>query len=150
MWGYKPIPGAKTPEEEKPTLDRVGARAGREAVPALLDRRPGRHRSRATTPKPSATATRSTATTLGLKNLARVSEMLVAATTTKAGDPWDELEEVYGRMAGQWTTELGHVVKVIGGVDSQQKHIGQEGVRFTTVPKARQKEAVQFLLQNAF
>ncbi len=22
MWGYKPIPGAKTPEDEKPTLDK--------------------------------------------------------------------------------------------------------------------------------
>jgi hypothetical protein len=53
-------------------------------------------------------------------------------------------------MAGQWTTELNHVVKIIGGVESQQKHIGQEGVRFTTVPKARQVAAVQFLLQNAF
>ena len=33
---------------------------------------------------------------------------------------------------------------------SQQKHIGQTGVRFTSVPKARQAEAVKFLLDNAF
>ena len=63
------------------------------------------------------------------------------ATNYKTGDPCDELEEVYGRMVGQWTTEMNHVVKVIGGVDSQQKHIGQNGVRFVTVAKSRQQEA---------
>src|SRR5207344_1753377 len=90
------------------------------------------------------------ATSLGLKNLARVSEMLMKATNYKVGDPWDELQEVYGRMVGQWTTEMGHVVRIIGGVDSQQKHIGQNGPRFVTVPRARQAEALQFLLANAF
>jgi hypothetical protein len=43
-----------------------------------------------------------------------------------------------------------HVVILIGGVESQQKHIGQQGVRFVTVAKAKQVEALQFLLQNAF
>src|SRR6185369_16844968 len=59
-------------------------------------------------------------------------------------------EEVYGRMVGQWTTEMGHVVRVIGGVDSYQRHIGQQGARFVTVPKERQAEALKFLLQSAF
>jgi hypothetical protein len=76
--------------------------------------------------------------------------MLLKATTTRTGDPYSELNEVYGRMVGQWSTEMGHVVRVIGGVDSKQQHIGQDGMRFVTVPKARQVEAVQFLLNNAF
>jgi Met-zincin len=42
------------------------------------------------------------------------------------------------------------VVKIIGGEDSQQVHIGQQGVRFKTVPKARQADALQFLMNNAF
>ena len=37
------------------------------------------------------------ATALGIKNLSRVSEILMKATNYKTGDPWDELEEVYGR-----------------------------------------------------
>jgi len=41
-------------------------------------------------------------------------------------------------MVGQWTTEMGHVIRVIGGMDSQQKHIGQTGPRFVTVAKTRQ------------
>ena len=38
----------------------------------------------------------------------------------------------------------------MGGVLSQQRHVGQDGVRFTPVPRARQAAALQFLLANAF
>ena len=31
----------------------------------------------------------------------------------------------------QWTTDMDHVTNVIGGYNSQQKHVGQTGVRFT-------------------
>jgi hypothetical protein len=149
MWGYKPIPGAKTPEEEKPTLDKWARE--QDEKPYLRFSTEGQGN---TDPGDNTEAVGDgnavEATRLGFRNLARVSEILVAATTSKVGDPFDELEQVYGRMASQWTTELGHVVKVIGGVESQQRHIGQEGPRFWTVPREKQKEAVDFLLQNAF
>ena len=45
---------------------------------------------------------------------------------------------------------MNHVTSIVGGFQSQQKHIGQTGPRFTPVPKARQAEAVKFLLDNAF
>ena len=149
MWGYKPIPGAKTPEQEKKVLDQwareqdekpylrfstaqaAGADPG-DQTEAVGDIDPVR------------------ATMLGLKNLSRVSEMLLSATSTRVGDPYDELAEVYARMVGQWTTEMNHVVRQIGGFDSQQKHIGQKGARFTPVVKARQESALKFLLDNAF
>ena len=149
MWGYRPIPGAATPEAEKPTLDRWARE--QDEKPYLRFSTEGQG---ATDPGDNTEAVGDadavTATTLGIKNLARVSEMLVKATSYKTGAPWDELEEVYGRMVGQWTTGMGHVVRVIGGVDSQQKHIGQTGVRFVTVARARQQQALQFLLDNAF
>jgi len=53
-------------------------------------------------------------------------------------------------MMGQWATELSHVTQIVGGFDSQEKHGGQEGVRFQIVPKERQAEAVKFLNENAF
>jgi hypothetical protein len=53
-------------------------------------------------------------------------------------------------MVSQWQTELNHVARVVGGFTSQQKHIGQQGVRFVTIAKEKQSEALQFLLQNAF
>ncbi|NJM52063.1 MAG: hypothetical protein HC846_00925 [Blastocatellia bacterium] len=76
-------------------------------------------------------------------------KLLVPATTTEKGMPYDELTEMYPRMLGQWTLEMNHVAQIVGGYDSQQKHIGQNGVRFTLIPKARQIEAVKFLSENA-
>jgi hypothetical protein len=149
MWGYKPIPGARTSEDEKPTLDKWARE--QDEKPYLRFSTEGAEGSDPgdeTEAVGDSDAVRATA--LGVKNLGRVSEMLISATSTKVGDPWTELEEVYGRMVSQWTTEMNHVVRLVGGFTSQQKHIGQQGVRFTTVPKDKQAEAVKFLLQNAF
>ena len=148
-WGYAPIPGASTPAEEKPTLDEWAREQDdhpeyRFSTAGSSGSDPGEQ----TEAIGDIDAVQ--ATTLGLRNLQRVSEMLLAATSTRVGDPWDELEEVYGRLFGQWQTEMNHVVRIIGGFDSQQKHIGQDGVRFTLVPKARQEEAMAFLQENAF
>ena len=78
--------------------------------------------------------------------------MLLDATATEAaaGDPYDDLDGLYGRLVGQWALELNHVAAVVGGVRSQQKHIGQEGVRFTTIPRETQAEALAFLNDHAF
>jgi hypothetical protein len=149
MWGYKPIPGATTPEAEKPTLDKWARE--QDEKPYLRFSTAGQG---GTDPGDQTEAVGDIdpvmATTLGLKNLSRVSEMLLAATSTRVGDPWDELAEVYGRMVGQWQTEMNHVARLVGGFDSQQKHIGQNGVRFMTVRRERQSNAVKFLLDNAF
>ena len=150
MWGYKPIPGAKTPEDEKPTLDKWARE--QDEKPYLRFSTEGQG---GTDPGDNTEAVGDgdavEATRLGIRNLARVSEMLLtAATVNYQGEPFDELEQVYGRMVGQWTTEMNHVVRIIGGVDSTQRHIGQQGVRFSTVPRAKQVEALNFLLQNAF
>src|SRR6185295_4563234 len=89
------------------------------------------------------------ATGLGIKNLKRVADMLLPATS-HMGEPYDDLEELYARMLGQWTLELNHVTGIVGGFNSQQKHNGQDGVRFVIVPKEKQAAAVRFLNENAF
>jgi hypothetical protein len=53
-------------------------------------------------------------------------------------------------MLGQWALEMNHVAAIVGGFSSQQKHIGQQGVRFTPIPRDRQANAVRFLNENAF
>src|SRR5215467_9972437 len=88
-------------------------------------------------------------TALGIKNLKRVADMLLPATS-HPGEPYDDLDELYGRMLGQWATELNHVTAIVGGFNSQQKHAGQEGVRFVIVPREKQAAAVRFLNENAF
>lgn len=159
-WGYKPVPGAKTPDAEKPMLDQWAREQDskpflRFTVETNNSSDPGESPETPDTaavqlPGPVGDTDAVTAATLGLKNLSKVSAMLMPATTTKVGDPWDDLEEVYGRMASLWSVEIAPVVRVIGGEDSQQLHIGQEGVRFKTVPKQRQTLALDFLLNNAF
>jgi hypothetical protein len=148
MWGYKPIPGAKTPDDEKKTLD-AWARE-QDSKPWLrfstADAR-GSDPGENTEAVGDADAVASTA--LGIKNLKRVADMLLPATS-HPGEPYDDLDELYGRMLGQWATELNHVTAIVGGFNSQQKHAGQDGVRFVIVPKERQAAAVRFLNENAF
>lgn len=148
MWGYKPIPGAKTADDEKKTLD-AWARE-QDSKPYL---RFSTADSRGSDPGENTEAVGDgdaiVATGYGIKNLKRVADMLLPATS-QPGEPYDDLEELYGRLLGQWATELNHVSGLVGGFNSQQKHSGQEGVRFTIVPRERQMAAVRFLNENAF
>ena len=148
MWGYKPIPGAKSPDAEKKTLDEWARE--QDAKPYL---RFSTADSRGSDPGENTEAVGDgdavVSTALGIKNLKRVADMLLPATS-HAGEPYDDLEELYGRMLGQWATELNHVTGIVGGFNSQQKHAGQDGVRFVMVPREKQAAAVRFLNENAF
>ena len=148
MWGYKPIPGARTADEEKKTLDEWARE--QDSKPwfrfSTADTR-GSDPGENTEAVGDADAVSSTA--LGIKNLQRVADMLLPATS-HPGEPYDDLLEIYGRMLGQWATELNHVAAIVGGFNSQQKHAGQDGVRFTIVPREKQAAAVRFLNDNAF
>ena len=147
-WGYAPVQ-AKTSQEERPTLDKWARE--QDATPWFRFSTSGSGGSdpgELTEAVGDADAVKSTA--LGIKNLQRVAKMLLTATTAKEGESYDDLAELYGRMLGQWTLEVSHVAQIVGGFNTQQKYVGQSGVIFTPVPKARQLEAVKFLNDNAF
>ena len=149
MWGYKPIPSAKTSDAEKNTLNDWAK--VQDTTPWLrfsTDGQAGSDPGDLTEAVGDADAVKST--TLGLKNLQRVAKLIGPATTTQNGDPYDDMAEIYGRMLGQWNLEMNHVAAIVGSYNSQQKHIGQPGPRFVLMPKARQAEAVKFLNDNAF
>jgi hypothetical protein len=149
MWGYKPIPGATSPQNEKKTLDEWARQ--QDKSPWLRFSTAG---SAGTDPGELTEAVGDedavAATTLGMKNLERVAGMLMTATTTKPGEPYNDLQEVYGRLLGQWALEMNHVAAIVGGYNSQQKHIGQNGVRFELIPRAKQEGAVKYIVGNAF
>jgi hypothetical protein len=148
-WGYAPIKNARTPDDEKPTLNEW-ARA-QDKTPWLRFSTAGANGSdfgELTEAVGDADAIRSSA--MGMKNLQRVAKLLMPATTTKNGEPYEDLSELYGRMLAQWVLEMNHVAAIVGAFDSQTKYVGQNGRVFTPVPRQRQQLAVQFLAQNAF
>jgi hypothetical protein len=149
MWGYKPVPNANTSDAEKSTLDQW-ARL-QDSQPWLRFSTSGQNGSDPGDEREAVGDADAVASSIqGMKNLQRVGKMLLSATTTQKGEPYDDLEEVYGRLLGQWVLEMNHVASIVGGFDSQQKHIGQEGVRFSPVSRDRQIAAVRFLQDNAF
>jgi hypothetical protein len=149
MWGYTPIPSAKTPDAEKPTLNTWAKE--QDDKPWLrfsTANSNGADPGEETEAVGDADAVK--ATTLGVKNLQRVTKMLMSATAYKDGDTYEQLAELYGRVLSQWSTEMTHVAGIIGGFNSQEKVVGQEGRIFNLIPKAKQQEAVKYLTENAF
>ena len=150
-WGYAPIPGAKTPDDERTTLDQwareqdtkpwlrfatsdagsapirgnnTEAVGDDDAVPGHRPR-PEEHQAPDPDARPGHHGHRRPRTTADLK-------------------------EMYGRLLGQWSTEMRHVAVIPGTLESQEKYISQPGPRYTPVSAARQREAVKFLNENAF
>jgi len=147
-WGYMEIPGMDSPEDEREILDAMAREqddspwlrfttsddAGSDPsdqTEAVGDQDPVK------------------ATGYGIANLKREMAYLIPATV-KPTEDYDDLERLYGRLVGQWRTELGHVAALIGGADTQEKYGSQPGVRFVPVSRDRQKEAIAFLNENAF
>jgi Met-zincin/Domain of unknown function (DUF5117)/Domain of unknown function (DUF5118) len=149
-WGYAPIPGAKTSEEEKVTLDKWSRE--QDQTPWLrfsTDHADGTDPGENTEAVGDADAIQ--ATTYGMKNLDRVMKnLLIPGTTADELAPYDRLSELYGRILGQWTLEMGHVAVIVGGIESQDKHPDQSGPEFWPESRERQIAAVQYLNKNAF
>jgi hypothetical protein len=148
-WGYAPIEGAKTSKDEKPTLDKLAREQDNTPWYRFsTENSAGSDPGEETEAVGDADAVKSTA--MGMKNLQRVAKMLMSASAWKEGETYEELSEVYGRLISQWQLEMNHVAQVVGGLNSQEKVVGQEGRVFTLVPKPRQQEAAKFLVENAF
>jgi hypothetical protein len=147
-WGYTPIPSAKTPDDEKPTLNEWCK--VQETTPWLRFSTAG---TRGTDPGEETEAVGDIdpveATRLGIKNLKRVVDMLPGAVL-KPGENYDQLDHMYTAVWSQLRLELGHVANLVGGYDSEPKVGPVPGVRFTPISEARQKAAVKFINENLF
>ena len=89
-------------------------------------------------------------TRLGFRNIARVMKLMEPAATADKTADFSLLRQTYGAIVGQWATEAGHVQKVVGAVQQQQKVAGQAGPVWVPVTKARQQEAMRFLNDEVF
>jgi hypothetical protein len=147
-WGYSQIPGAKSPEDEKKTLNEFCK--VQETTPWLRFSTAG---SMGTDPGEESEAVGDIdavkATELGIKNLQRAMNMLAGAVL-KPGENYDDLSHMYDAIWSQLRLEAGHVANIVGGYDSEPKVGLAKGVRFQPLTEARQREAVKFLNANVF
>jgi hypothetical protein len=144
-WGYRVIP-TRTWQEEKPILnkwitDQKGMFAYRFVNGAI-----GSIDPRTQTEDLGDDPVRATA--FGVANYKRMIPQLVG-WTTRPGEDYSELTEIYEESVGRWAGMMGHVANVIGGVNVELKTPDIQGAIFRVVPKARQKAALQFLAENA-
>ncbi|WP_420457458.1 zinc-dependent metalloprotease [Rubrivirga sp.] len=89
------------------------------------------------------------ASTLGLANLRRIVPNLMTWTTA-AGEPYDDLDELYGQVVAQWGRYLGHVGRQIGGVTIDPKTADEAGPVYQPVDADRQRAALAFLVDEGF
>mgnify|MGYP001081274217 FL=1 len=85
----------------------------------------------------------------GIKNLKRILPRLEEWTSEKGGN-YDELSTMYGQLLSQFNRYMGHVAANIGGVYEYYKTSDQKGAVYTHVTKAKQKEALQFVITELF
>src|SRR5262249_10554161 len=137
-WGYKSIAGAKTPEQERTTLDTWAARQLREpwlrfggedgpstVDPTVLTENIGNDAIEATE--------------LGLRTLDRVLDRIVAGTT-ELGEDYSLLQDTYKSLVSHRARWFGAVVKLVGGV-VEERTLGKRGAdTFTPVPRERQQK----------
>jgi hypothetical protein len=83
----------------------------------------------------------------GLKNLKIVAQNL-DQWTTKEGQTYQDLEELYKEMIGVYRRYVYHVIRVVGGVNETLMRKGQENIPFKNVLKSDQLKALNFLDRN--
>ncbi len=146
-WGYRSIAGAKSPEDERTTLDKWASRQmtepwlrfGGEDGPAQVD---------PTVKTENVGSDSVQATALALKNIDRVLDKIVDATTT-LGEDYELLKDIYKSILSHRRNWFGAVALNIGGVVESRTLGGRGTESFTRVSKEKQQEAVKFLLDNA-
>ena len=146
MWGYMPIPAARSSDDERPTLDHWARM--QDTVPwyRFSENNEGGY---GTLNEAVGDADPVKSTGLGFRNLRRVVTYLSSAAT-RPGEDNDDLKELYDRTVGQWATEAGHVATVVGGEAVQYKSGSQPGAVYTPLSRARQQEAMRFINDNVF
>ncbi|RRO13529.1 zinc-dependent metalloprotease [Flavobacteriaceae bacterium 14752] len=146
-WGYKPIIG-KSGKDEKPVLDQwilekaddPKYRFGSQQIGGVID--------------PSSQTEdlgddSMKASEYGIENLKRIVPNLIVWTSEK-GKNYEDLEDLYGQVVGQYRRYMGHVTANIGGVYEYYKTYDQAGAVYQHVPRDKQVRAMVFLHEQLF
>lgn len=147
MWGYKPIPNARTSDAERATLEQWSRL--QDNTPWFRFSANNEFGGFGTQSEAVGDADPVKSTGLGFKNIKRTMGYIVGAATY-AGEDNSDLREIYDRTVGQWATEASHVATVVGGGTVQYKSGSQTGPVYVAMSKARQSEAVAFINDQVF
>ncbi|MEX1383399.1 zinc-dependent metalloprotease [Lutibacter sp.] len=147
-WGYRPILDAETPEDEKETLDNwilkyagnPWYRFGHQQAGDVVD-------PSSQTEDLGDDAIK--ASSYGIANLKRIMPNLID-WTSKKGENYDDLSEMYGHVVAQFNRYMGHVSSNVGGVYENYKTSDQDGLVYTHVAKNRQKNSLKFVIDQLF
>jgi hypothetical protein len=146
-YGYREIPGAKSTEAERGTLERWLRM--QDTIPWYRFSAGNPFGGYGTQSEAVGDADPVKATGLGFRNIARVMGY-VAQAGTRDGEDNTLLQALYDRTVNQWATEAGHPATMIGGGTVQYKAGGQAGPVFVPISKARQRGAMHFLTDSVF
>jgi hypothetical protein len=89
------------------------------------------------------------ASELGIKNLKRIVPNLIEWTAEDAKN-FDDLEELYGQVLGQFRRYMGHVAANIGGVYEFYQTYDEEEPVYSHAPLDKQRRAMAFLDKHLF
>jgi hypothetical protein len=89
------------------------------------------------------------ASAYGVKNLQFILPHLMEWTKQENKD-YSSLSDIYGEITSQFGRYMGHVAKNVGGIYETPKMVEETGAVYEFVPKAKQKEAVDFLNKQLF
>lgn len=144
-WGYRPIPGAKSLDAEKATLNEWIKEKADDPV-----YRYGTSRQYdPSSPSEALSDDPVRASEYGIANLKRIVPNLME-WTYQDGEDYSQLQELYNQVLGQWNRYMGHVGAVIGGVVRTAKTMDQEGPVYEMVPADEQRAAMAFFAEQAF
>ncbi|UII23926.1 zinc-dependent metalloprotease [Fulvivirga ligni] len=145
-WGYRYIPEANSADAEKPTLSKwIKEKEGDARY--LFGSGSGGFDPTSQTEGIGDDPVK--ASEYGLSNLKIVSKNLID-WTTKDGEDYTDLKELYGELVGVWSRYIGHVVRNVGGVTETLKTSESTGPIYQPVSKKDQQRAMTFLLDKAF
>ncbi|WP_421872744.1 zinc-dependent metalloprotease [Marinoscillum sp.] len=146
-YGYRPIPDVETAEQEETTLNAwILEKAGDPLY------RYGRQRGGVVDPSAQTEDLGDDsmiASELGIANLKRIKDRLIE-WGTQEGENYDDLDELYSNVIGQYNRYMGHVTANVGGVYEFFKTADQDGAVYTHVELDKQKRAIKFLNEYLF
>jgi len=145
FWGYRPIPGAKTPEDELETLnqwiveraDKPWFRFASAQFGMDVEWDPYRM-TEGISDDPVEAAI------LGMRNLREATRNLMN-WVLEEGDDYYELETHYLQNLTQWNRYAEHAAAAIGGSWTHHKRYGEEGPVYTPIEPEYQKKAMRFI-----